>query len=141
MLAELEIVNSLFLGLDPRTGLKLDTPASAKVGKARQRLLEVLIDLDKKIAQATNSSGKARKPKANPSNHHAIWHQPEIDQLSDQWNNGASVDSISKNLGRTPLSVSTRLVKLGFASDRYIIKQINIERGGVYGRIQEASKS
>ncbi len=101
-----EIISALAEGIDPTTGEVLAEDSLYNKGDIVRALYAVLNALDTK------------KSKKNlPENSGKPWTEDEEDLLKELYNKGLSKKEISKELGRTTGSISSRLNRLGLAND------------------------
>lgn len=136
MLPELEIIEALCRGVDPRTGEIVGTPRDPKVDQIRLRLLDALRRLDRQRAKdkPINSGGQYGEfADLVFLNRGKAWLMDDDEQLSTRWKCGATLDEMEKEFGRTAGALAARLAKLKIVADREVARQINIQRGGQYG--------
>lgn len=100
-----EIISILAEGIDPTTGELLDADNVCNKGEVVRAFYTVIKVLD--------SSGK----KSLPENAGKPWTEDEERHLEELYNRGLSKKEISKELGRTTGSISSRLERLGLAND------------------------
>lgn len=132
MIPELEIIEMLCRGVDPRNGELLHTPHAVNVDKARLNLLSELKKLDKRI------KGQSSKPPKDPDhpNKGKLWSKGDDRVLMAKWDNGLTLDAMAPEFGRTPGALCARLASLSVgAQDQKSIMLQNLQRGGEYGKI------
>ena len=96
-----EIISVLAEGVDPTTGEVLESDNVCNKSEVVRALYTVLEVLNKKTQN--NLPENAGKP----------WTPEEENQLKELYNKGLTKKEISKELCRTPGSISSRLVRLG----------------------------
>lgn len=135
MLAELEVVEMLCKGIDPRTGEILDTPKNPEVDTARLKFFDRLKRLNRKVAPRIPRASKASQP-ANTEfpNRGRKWGEAETQKLHDLWKTGSTLDQIAPEFGRTTGALCARLARDKVAEDREAIRAENVRRGGEYGK-------
>lgn len=125
-------------GIDPRTGKAINTPHDPKVDKARLSLLDELKALEKRLSTKSGMRDtKANKGKVvDPiyPNKGKAWNAEDDTNLKHGWSLGLTLDTLTKEFGRTAGALCARLVHLGEGEDRESIRKINIHRGGDYGK-------
>ena len=101
-----EIVATLAEGIDPTTGELLPEDSVYNKGDIVRALYTVLnyLDTDKTKRNLPDNSGKP-------------WSKGEEEHLKELYNSGLSKKDISKELGRTTGSISSRLNRLGLVND------------------------
>lgn len=139
MIAELEIVERLCRGIDPRTGESLNTPHDPRVDKARLSLLGALRTLNKQIGKnhgqaETQKEGKTKTVDPDYPNKGKPWNATASMALKKRWDQGETLDDLAKDFGRTAGAICARLAALDLSMDRETIRKINLQRGGVYGK-------
>ena len=101
-----EIISALAEGVDPTTGEVLPDDSVCNKSEVVRALYTVLSSLD------------AKKPKRSlPENAGKPWSKDEEDRLKELYNSGLSKNDISKELGRTTGSISSRLNRVGLIND------------------------
>lgn len=118
MLAELEIVDSLCRGVDPRTGVPLNTPRSPEIDERRLALLRSLQSIERQVVKTT----------ARPQKHGASWETTEDQALLSAWRADATLAKIADLLGRSETSIAARLVKIGECESRELVRTLNASR-------------
>ena len=101
-----EILSALAEGVDPTTGEVLPDDSVYNKSEVVRALYIVLNSLE------------VKKPKRSlPENAGKPLSKDEEDRLKELYNSGLSKKDISKELGRTTGSISSRLKKLGLIND------------------------
>ena len=121
-LPELEVVQMLCDGIDPRTGELLTTPRNLRADEARLRYLKALQALAKRSPGEHSGA---------PSHFGARWLPEDDARLQERWSEPAapSAEVLSIDFGRTPGSIVARLVHLGVYPDRDAARIANEKRG------------
>ncbi len=100
-----EIISVLAEGIDPTTGELLDADNVCNKGEVVRAFYTVIKVLDCKIQ------------KSLPKNAGKPWTKDEEGRLEELYNSGLPKKEISKELGRTTGSISSRLKWLGLDND------------------------
>lgn len=100
-----EIISVLAEGIDPTTGELLDADNVCNKGEVVRAFYTVINVLDSK------------SKKSLPENAGNPWKKDEERRLEELYNSGLSKKEISKELGRTTGSISSRLKRLGLDND------------------------
>lgn len=113
-LAELQVVQMLCDGVDPRTGELLTTPRNLRVDEARIRYLKALQALQKGAAAITAAQ------LASNGHFGQRWRAEDDAELRQRWTNEPTVgpEDLAHRYGRTSGAILARLVHLGIYPDR-----------------------
>lgn len=116
-LPELELVQMLCDGVDPRTGEMLATPRNLRVDEARIRYLKALQALEKE-RQPAGAGGTV------VSHMGARWSATDDAILKRQWAEtpGPTIEALGVAFGRTPGAIAARLVHLELFPDREAVR-------------------
>lgn len=130
MLPELEIVEALCRGVDPRTGEMLNTPRDPRIDQIRLRFLNALRRHGRR-----NGGDQERKSPQNAEypNRGKAWSPEDDRDLEERWNAGSTLDQMVPMFGRTAGALAARLVYLAIFPDRDEARKANVARGGQYG--------
>lgn len=102
---ELEIIDALCRGIDPRTGKNLNTPRDPKVDKLRLSFFDALKRLDKAVAKSKvpkksiNQKGREDIDTEHP-NHGKTWTETEEQKLLDCFTQGMTLEAMEPFFGR-----------------------------------------
>jgi hypothetical protein len=129
-LTEIEIVELICRGVDPRTGEILNTPRDPAVDRIRLSLLAALKAMGKK---SKNQDASPKTPEAYP-NKGKKWTSHEDMKLNEKWKLGMNLDDMADGFGRTPGALGARLVRLSAVKDMELVCALNVKRGGIYGK-------
>ncbi len=137
---ELEIINALCRGIDPRTGEVLDTPRDPKVDKLRLSLLDSLKRLDRaaKKGSTLKASSNQTANTTNDSeypNRGKAWTEVDELRLRNSFAEGMTLEEMEPLFGRNSGALGARLVKLGVFHDSNEMAEENVRRGGKYGTL------
>ena len=105
----ISILKQLANGRDPRDGQYF--PTDRKTVQALSYAIGVLEHLTEQAPAFKKPAGSRRSPL--PRNAGKPWNEIEDLLLTTEFDNGMRIDAIATKHGRTPLSISSRLVKLG----------------------------
>lgn len=137
---ELGIMEKLCSGVNPVTGRPLDTPRDPEIDEARVKYFRLLGTRVKAIekAKAKAESGKPKTTGGKRSDllnlypsHGRPWTPELTEELKRQWSEGASIDRIAGEMGRTPGAVAAQIGRVFDIEDR-ILGQENLHRGGEF---------
>jgi hypothetical protein len=140
-LAELQIVEMLCAGIDPRTGAEIDTPRNPDLDTCRLRYLKLLRQIDRQASRAalavpTVAPSQATAPSSStepavaataaprvvsaPSKFGARWTVEEDRRVRERWDapSRPSAAIIGHEMGRTEGAIIARLVALELYPDR-----------------------
>lgn len=136
---ELEIIDALCRGIDPRTGENLNTPRDPKVDKLRLSFLDALKRLDKAVKKSGSTKiainqNVEKKVDAEHPNRGKAWTETEEQKLQDYFTQGMTLEAMEPYFGRNAGALGARLVKLGVVKDFHTLAEENIRRGGSYGK-------
>lgn len=109
---ELELLEMICKGIDPRTGEVLDTPRDPILDKRRLAYLGA-------IRKMCRNTGNAEV--ANDGDHRGTrWSEVDNEQLRQLWLDEPlpTLDQVAKVMGRTPGAIAARLVKIALYPDR-----------------------
>lgn len=101
-----EIISALAEGIDPTTGEVLPDDSVYNKGDVVRALYTALRSLDAKKSQ-----------RSLPDNAGKPWSKDEEERLKELYDSGLSKKDISKELGRSTGSISSRLNRLGLIND------------------------
>ena len=101
-----EIISALAEGVDPTTGEILPDDSVYNKGEVVRALYTVL-----------NALGSKTTKRKLPNNAGKPWTKEEENRLKELYNRGLSKKEISKELGRTTGSITSRLNKWGIIND------------------------
>lgn len=132
MLNELEVVEMLCRGVDPRTGEVMNTPRNPGIDELRLKFLKALKALDRKPGDNTNSI-KRFQPDSEFPNKGKKWEPDDIIKLKASWDEGLTLDSMTSHFGRTAGALCAKLADVCESGDRDVVMRLNITRGGKYG--------
>jgi|GEM_PF-5755588 len=133
---ELEIVEKLVLGIDPLgRGEALHTPRDAALDKARAIYYEQL----KRVCKQHGPAPAVTPPHGSrhgESRAGERWSIAEDNRLSALWETSPTVStsSLAEKLGRSPIAIIARLVRLGFFSDQQAAMRADNSRQEALGQ-------
>lgn len=134
MLVELEIVEQLCRGIDPRTGLPLNTPKCPLTDTVRLRLLSRLKKLNKgERNKKPEKSERDSDASTSPPNKGKKWLDDDLANVKSQWESGLTLEHLSKAFGRSEGAICYALAKILDEKHEKIISD-NVLRGGNYNR-------
>ena len=118
---ELELLEAICKGIDPRTGEILDTPHNPDLDKKRLDYLDALRQALKPITSDANSPINQGKP----------WTQKDDIRLKSMWlsTQQNTAKNISDQFMRSEGAIIARLVKIGLYTDRDAAIEANKKRG------------
>ena len=120
---ELELLEAICRGVDPRDGTFLDTPRDPDLDKARLAYLERLRRMAKR---------SERKPPAaaHPPMHGKAWSPEDDSALERAWlaDGSTTAEALAARFGRVEGAIIARLVHIGLFSDRDQARAANAER-------------
>ncbi len=110
----IEILERLRDGEDPMSGKPLPVGSPAQSPDVVRALYTVLAALPGDGGESACEGAKLPKPKKpQPSKAGKPWTDEDDAKLGSAFDEGQTVSSLSKELGRSPAAVRLRLVKLG----------------------------
>lgn len=124
---EIEIVDLLCRGIDPRDGSILNTPRDPRLDRARLNYLERL-NLAARAAKKINGMPRI----SDFPNSGKKWSRENESIVIREWLAGDTVDAIARVLGRSPGSIAARLVILQVFAEIYDVSSVNQSRGGFW---------
>jgi hypothetical protein len=134
---ELELMELIYQGVDPRTGELLNTLRDPELDKRRAAYLQTLrrAARGRKSAKHSGLVASEVKPQAHadkPTHHGAPWSEQEEARLRELWACASmpTLDQLAQEFGRGEAGISSRLVKLGIFADREAARQESVRRQG-----------
>jgi len=129
MIKELELLEAICRGVDPRDGSLLETPRDPDLDKVRLNYLAKL----RRISKRFNVSPGAALPPSPPSMHGKPWKTADDEALRTAWesDNSATAAFLGERFGRGEVAILARLVHLGLFSDREQARGANRGRAAV----------
>lgn len=134
------IMEKLCSGVNPVTGKLLDTPRDPEIDEARVKYFRLLgtrvkaIEKAKAKAENTapkNTGGIQSALQISYPSHGRPWTPALTEELKRQWSEGATIDRIAGEMGRTPGAVAAQIGKVLVIEDQ-ILGQENLRRGGEF---------
>lgn len=118
---ELELMELIYQGIDPRTGELLNTPREPMLDKRRAAYLQILRRLAKpaKVPRPSKAQTSA-EASAKPANQGARWSEAEDQRLREVWHSTETptLAQVAAQFERNEGGIAARLVKLGVYEDR-----------------------
>ena len=135
-LRETQIIEALCNGLDPDSGEPLNTPKSPDLDALRIKFYDLLQRVDRRSPRTVEKPKKPQKesrlnPDARQYKNSGVRWNPELDaDLLERWlrDDVPTLETISDEIERSPLSLAFRLVHLGQAVGRESVFAMNQER-------------
>jgi hypothetical protein len=118
---ELELMELIYQGLDPRTGKLLNTPREPTLDKRRAAYFQVLRRLAKPAKQLRPPKTQtSQEASAKPANQGARWSEAEDQRLREVWYcaEAPTLAQVAALFERNEGGIAARLVKLGIYEDR-----------------------
>jgi len=114
---ELELIEFIYQGVDPRTGELLNTPRDPVLDKHRAAYLQTLRKFTRKRKPAAFEG--AKDPKLAPQNQGARWSIEADDRLRTLWcsDERPTIEELAVTFERSEGGICSRLVKLGIFPD------------------------
>ena len=114
---ELELLEAICRGIDPRTGETLDTPREPGLDKKRVVYLAALRRLKHQLSRARQNQALT-EGEVNPINIGMRWREVDDQVLRTSWLSGAKprLKVMADTFGRTKGAIAARLVKIGIYS-------------------------
>lgn len=125
-LKELELLEMISRGIDPRTGEVLDTPRDPVLDRKRLSYLSAL----RKVCRSTSTATRTLSSHVGNDNRGARWLDADIEHLRSLWFSEPlpTLDQLAEELGRTPVAIAARLVKMGLYPSRTDVSEVSDER-------------
>lgn len=126
MIKELELLEAICRGVDPRDGTFLETPRDPDLDKVRLSYLAKL----RRIAKRFNSSSAVSAPTLRPAMHGKAWATADDEALKNAWTaeGSATAAALGERFGRGEGAILARLVHLGLFIDREKAHEANAAR-------------
>jgi hypothetical protein len=138
---ELELMELIYQGVDPRTGELLNTVRDPVIDKRRAAYLQTLRRAARAVKPAKRSGSamsEARTPldADKPTNHGARWSEQEEAHLLERWTSAAlpTLEQLAQEFGRGEAGISSRLVKLAIYPDREAARLESDRRQSAHGQ-------
>lgn len=143
---ELELMEMIYQGIDPRTGELLNTPREPMLDKRRAAYLQILRRLARpsKVPRSSKvyvsglaNSAADEVTTDKPANQGARWTQTDDQLLSNMWHSteAPTLRQVAERLARNEGGISARLVKVGIFSDREAARQESERRQLAHARL------
>ncbi len=114
---ELELMELIYKGVDPRTGEVLSTPREPVLDKRRAAYLEALRGVLRRSGLSGHSDfmGPVCPGRVRPVNQGARWLDTDDQRLRECWSSSESstIEEMADLFGRNAGGITARLVKLG----------------------------
>lgn len=129
MIKELELLEAICRGVDPRDGTFLETPRDPNLDKIRLNYLAKL----RRISKRFNVPPDAALPTSPPAMHGKPWATADDEALRTTWesDNSATAALLGARFGRGEGAILARLVHLGLFSDREQAREANGGRAAI----------
>jgi hypothetical protein len=136
---ELELMELIYKGVDPRTGELLNTLRDPVLDKRRAVYLQTLRRAAR-LLKPPRSAGsvmvqaESQLDADKPANHGAPWSHQEEARLRELWSSATlpTLDQLAQAFGRGEAGISSRLVKLGIFPNREAARLESERRQGVH---------
>lgn len=131
MIKELELLEAICRGVDPRDGTFLETPRDPDLDKVRLNYLAKL----RRMVKRFNSSSGVSSSTSRPAMHGKPWTTGDDEALSTAWesDNFATAAFLGERFGRGEGAILARLVHLGLFRDRELAREANSGRVAIKG--------
>lgn len=129
MIKELELLEAICRGVDPRDGTFLETPRDPDLDKVRLTYLAKL----RRMAKRFNSSSDVSATASRPAMHGKAWATADDAALKNAWTaeGSATAAVLGERFGRGEGAILARLVHLGLFEDRERAHEANAARAAV----------
>lgn len=127
MIRELELLEAICRGVDPRDGTFLETPRDPDLDKVRLNYLAKLRRMAKRFSSTSGAQAASR-----PAMHGKAWASADDEALRSAWTTESSATAamLGERFGRGEGAILARLVNLGLFEDRERASEANKIRGG-----------
>ena len=123
---ELELLEAICRGVDPRDGTFLDTPRDPDLDRARLAYLGKL----RRFAKRYAAIPAAAEMPVRPLMHGKAWKPEDDEALKKAWDGDSSATAavLGERFGRGEGAIIARLVRIGLFSDREKAAEANAAR-------------
>lgn len=130
---ELELLEAICRGVDPRDGTFLDTPRDPDLDRVRLSYLSKLRRMHKRFGATGDTHGAVQ---AKPQMHGKVWTDSDDSALACAWTSDptVTVETLAGRFGRGEGAIIARLVHVGLCSDRDQAREANNTRISASGQ-------
>jgi len=123
---EIELLEAICHGVDPRDGTLLETPRDPDLDKARLTYLSKLKRLSRRAAEKSGAQSSTPKPLM----HGKAWSHEDDDSLRLAWMSEPDIDAAALGIrfGRVTGAIIARLAHVGIFPDRESAREENQAR-------------